>query len=82
MIWTISGLRSLGMSIYIFRAVVLIMQLGFAFLEAGCVRYKNIQSIMIKVYANTAVAIVMMWIVIFIDILEEWLWSYDGRHQF
>lgn len=41
------------------------MQLGFAFLEAGCVRYKNIQSIMIKVYANTAVAIVMMWIVFY-----------------
>ncbi|CAK76318.1 unnamed protein product (macronuclear) [Paramecium tetraurelia] len=44
-------------------AVVLIMQLGFAFLEGGCVRYRNIQSIIIKVYANTAISIIMMWIV-------------------
>jgi Amt family ammonium transporter len=39
------------------------MQLGFAFLEGGCVRYKNMQSIMIKVFLNAAIAVIMMWLV-------------------
>jgi Amt family ammonium transporter len=39
------------------------MQLGFAFLEGGCVRYKNMQSIMIKVFSNAAIAILMTWLV-------------------
>jgi len=40
--------------------------LGFAFLEGGCVRYKNLQSIMIKVFANASISIIMTWIVIFV----------------
>ncbi|CAD8172509.1 unnamed protein product [Paramecium octaurelia] len=43
--------------------VVLLMQLGFAFLEGGCVRYKNMQSIMIKVYLNTCIAVICWWLV-------------------
>ena len=39
------------------------MQLGFAFLEGGCVRFKNMQSIMLKVYLNTCIAILAWWIV-------------------
>lgn len=55
------------------------MQLGFAFLEGGCVRYRNIQSIIIKVYANTAISIIMMWIVIkkLIHFLGR-IWFNDG----
>jgi Amt family ammonium transporter len=40
---------------------VLLMQLGFAFLEAGCVRFKNMQSIMIKVFMNTCIGIICWW---------------------
>jgi Amt family ammonium transporter len=39
------------------------MQLGFAYLEGGCVRYKNMQSIMIKVFSNAAISIIMSWLV-------------------
>ena len=43
--------------------MVLLMQLGFAFLEAGCVRYKNLQSIMIKVFLNTCICVIAWWLV-------------------
>lgn len=44
-------------------AMVLLMQVGFSFLEGGCVRYKNLQSIIIKVFANTCVCVTVWWIV-------------------
>ena len=50
-----------------YRAIIVLMQLGFAFLEGGCVRYKNLQSIMIKVFANAAISIIMTWIVTFYE---------------
>jgi ammonium transporter, Amt family len=43
--------------------MVLLMQVGFAFLEAGCVRYRNLQSIIIKIFLNTSVGVVLWWIV-------------------
>jgi Amt family ammonium transporter len=42
------------------------MQLGFAFLEGGSVRYRNINSIMIKVFSNAAIAVIMIWLVIYL----------------
>jgi hypothetical protein len=64
---TVSGHLSRGTGIarqfFNLRYGVLLMQLGFAFLEAGCVRYKNMQSIMIKVFMNAAIAIIMWWVV-------------------
>jgi Amt family ammonium transporter len=42
--------------------MVLLMQLGFAFLEGGSVRFKNIQDIMIKVFLNTCIAMVAWWL--------------------
>jgi Amt family ammonium transporter len=51
------------MFLVIAGAFVLLMQLGFAFLEGGCVRYKSLQSIMIKVMANAFVCVVMWWLV-------------------
>ncbi|CAD8127899.1 unnamed protein product [Paramecium sonneborni] len=44
-------------------AFVLLMQVGFAFLEGGCLRYKDMQSIMIKIFMNTCVTIVIWWVV-------------------
>ena len=43
--------------------MVLLMQVGFAFLEAGAVRYRNTLSIIIKVFMNTCVAIIMWWLI-------------------
>jgi Amt family ammonium transporter len=60
--WTMLAGYFLFLQIII-RAVIVLMQLGFAFLEGGCVRYKNMQSIMIKVFANAAISIIMTWIV-------------------
>ena len=43
--------------------MVLLMQLGFAFLEAGCVRYKNLQSIMIKNFLNACICVIAWWLI-------------------
>ena len=43
--------------------MILMMQLGFALLEAGCVRYKNSSSIVIKIILNTTVTILVWWAV-------------------
>ena len=43
--------------------MILLMQVGFAFLEAGAVRYKNTLSIIIKVFMSTCVAIIMWWLI-------------------
>jgi Amt family ammonium transporter len=43
--------------------MILFMQVGFAILEAGCVRYKNTQSIVIKVILNTTLGILFFWAV-------------------
>ncbi|CAD8180104.1 unnamed protein product [Paramecium octaurelia] len=50
-----------------------LMQLGFAFLEGGCVRYKNMQSIMIKVHLNTFIACHLSFF--------GWLWNLYGIWQ-
>lgn len=44
-------------------AFVLLMQLGFAFLEGGCLRYKDMQSIMLKVFMNTCVTVIVWFFV-------------------
>ncbi|KAM3128466.1 hypothetical protein pb186bvf_019398 [Paramecium bursaria] len=63
-------------------AVVLIMQVGFAFLEAGCVRFKNMQSIMLKVVLNTAISIIMMWAVGYGIMFGTSTNSFIGNNEF
>jgi Amt family ammonium transporter len=51
------------MFLIIFGAMILLMQVGFVFVEGGSVRYRNLQSIFIKIFSNTVIAIVAWWLV-------------------
>jgi Amt family ammonium transporter len=43
--------------------MILMMQVGFAMLEAGCVRYKNTSAIITKVILNTTITVLVWWLV-------------------
>lgn len=51
------------MILYYISAVVIIMQLGIAYIEGGSVRYRNMQHIMIIVFVNASLSIIIMYAV-------------------
>eukprot|EP00441_Pelagodinium_beii_P032246 CAMPEP_0197637796 /NCGR_PEP_ID=MMETSP1338-20131121/12911_1 /TAXON_ID=43686 ORGANISM="Pelagodinium beii, Strain RCC1491" /NCGR_SAMPLE_ID=MMETSP1338 /ASSEMBLY_ACC=CAM_ASM_000754 /LENGTH=553 /DNA_ID=CAMNT_0043210267 /DNA_START=50 /DNA_END=1711 /DNA_ORIENTATION=- len=44
-------------------ALVFLMQLGFAFIEAGCCRAKNVQNILLKNLSDVCVGVLTFWVI-------------------